>query len=119
MGLESSGADRVKNDIDRIANGLPDAVRSAIQETLDSGMEQGKETVHVVTGALRDSIRVEMQGDDQGDLVAGGTGGVDYAAVEELGNSRREGHPFLRPSFEMATQEASQKLKDKIDDLMR
>lgn len=117
MGLESSGADRVKRDIDRIANGLPDAMRSAIQETLESGEQQSKEVVHVVSGALRDSIRVEMHGDDQGDLVAGGTGGVDYADIEEMGNSRREGHPYLRPAMEQAFTELHDNVKKKIDDL--
>lgn len=118
MGITESGGDKIKADLERIANGLPGAAKEAIQETLEVGEQQAKSTVHVVTGRLRDSIRIEMQGDEQGDLVAGGQGGVDYAAIEELGNSTREGHPYLRPAFEMSTKEAENKLKSKVDGLI-
>lgn len=118
MSSNVEGSEQIKRDINRIADGLPNAIRSAIEESLESGESHSKGVVHVVTGRLRDSIRVEMKGDDQGDLVAGGTGGVNYAAIEELGNSSREGHPYLRPGAEVANRELSENIKKKIDALL-
>lgn len=118
MGLESSGADDIRKALERLANDLPDAVRGAIDESLEEGKDHSIDVVHVVTGRLRDSIRTENVTEEGGDLVAGGIDGVDYAAVEELGNSKREGHPFLRPGFEISQRALSENVKKKIDDLL-
>lgn len=60
-----------------------------------------KGIVHVRTGHLRDTIRVE-DSDEPGiaQAVAGGINGVDYAADEEYGNSRRPPHPYMRPAVD-------------------
>lgn len=112
------GLERMRDKIQGIIDGLPNAVKDAVQESLDQGKDHSVEVVHVVTGRLRDSIKTENISEEGGDLVAGG-GVVDYAAYEEFGNSRREGHPYLTPGFEIATREFPNKLKDKLDEVFR
>lgn len=105
-------------DLEAFKNKIPNAVKDAVQEALDEGKDHSVGVVHVVTGALRDSIRVENVTEDGGDLVAGG-GGVDYAEYEELGTSRREGHPYLTPGMEVAFRSLKDKVKDKIEEAMK
>lgn len=62
--------------------------------------DKAASTVHVITGNLRDSIRVEDAEDDLAQVVAGGINGVDYAADEEYGNSHRPPHPYMRPAVD-------------------
>lgn len=121
MGLEGiDELDAIKERLEKIREGIPTAAKEAIQESLDEGKDHSVSVVHVITGRLRDSIRTENVTEEGGDLVAGGGGtGVDYAAHEEYGNSKREGHPYLEPGFEITKREFTGKLKDKIDELLR
>ena len=118
MGLTEDGLDDIKMTLNRIANQLPTAVKDAVDESLSEGMFHSVDVVHVVTGRLRDSIRTENITEEGGDLVAGGEGGVDYADIEELGNSRREGHPYLRPGAEVAFRSLQENVKKQVDDLL-
>lgn len=79
-----------------------------------------KATVHVVSGNLRDSIRTEPS-DEPGiaDVIAGGINGVDYAADEEFGNSRRPAHPYLRPAADTGKSEARTVMRAKVYALIR
>lgn len=113
----SSDFDSLVDDLQRFKDKIPDAVKDALQESLDEGKDHSVSVVHVITGALRDSIRTDNVTEDGGDLVAGG-GGVDYAEYEELGTSRREGHPYLQPGMEVAFRGLADKVKDKIDDIL-
>jgi hypothetical protein len=113
----SSDLDTLVDDLQRFKNAIPNAVKEALQESLDEGKDHSVSVVHVVTGNLRDSIRTDNVTEDGGDLVAGG-GSVDYAEYEELGNSRREGHPYLQPGMEVAFRGLTTKVKDKIDDVL-
>jgi HK97 gp10 family phage protein len=118
MGLDEDGLDDLKKTIERLVNRMPDAMKEAAQESLDEGQMHSYDIVHVVTGRLQSTIRTENVSEDGGDLVAGGTGGVNYAAVEEFGNSTREGHPYLEPGFEITKREAPNRIKEKIEDLL-
>jgi hypothetical protein len=118
MGLKAEGLDDVKRTLEALTNQLPDAVKDAVDESLSEGMFHSVGIVHVITGKLRDSIRTENVSSEGGDLVAGGEGGVNYADIEELGNSRREGHPYLRPGFEVATNSVLDNVKKEIDRLL-
>ena len=123
MGLDQDGADEVKKTIERLANRLPDAVKEAVEESLGEGQMHSHEIVHVITGNLQSTIRTENITEEGGDLVAGGIDGeygkfVNYAAIEELGNSRREGHPYLRQGIEIAFNSLKDNNKKNIDDLL-
>lgn len=119
MSLTVEDGGNTKKKLENLIKGLPEAARAASQDTLQTGERQAKTVVHVITGRLRDSIRTENITQNGGDLVAGGTGEVDYAIYEELGNVYREGHPFLRPSLEYSMRDGPKNLKKKIDNLMR
>jgi hypothetical protein len=116
MSIEGDSLSDIANDLRTFSRAIPHAVEEAVQESLDEGMFHSVDVVHVVTGRLRDSIRTDNVTQDGGDLVAGGTGGVNYAAIEEEGNSKREGHPYLRPGMEVAFRALPNKIKDKLDD---
>lgn len=118
MSVKTEGGDKILADLNRIAEGMSGALKGALEESLNMGKDHSVSVVHVISGRLRDSIRVEMKGDDSGDLVAGGQGGVDYASAEEVGNSKRPGHPYLTPGGEIAWRELQTKVKDKVDGLI-
>ena len=118
MGLTEDGLDDIKQTINRLINQLPEAVKEGVDESLSEGMFHSVEVVHVITGNLRDSIRTENVTSEGGDLVAGGTGSVNYADIEEVGNSRREGHPYLRPGAEVAFNSLKENVRKQIDDLL-
>lgn len=118
MGIKQDGLDDIKRTLKALENQLPNAVKDAVDESLSEGMFESVDIVHVITGKLRDSIRTENVSSEGGDLVAGGTGSVNYADIEEVGNSRREGHPYLRPGFERTKQVIDQNLKKEIDRLL-
>lgn len=118
MGIQQDGLDDIKKTLERLSNQLPNAVKDGVDESLSEGMFHSVEIVHVVTGRLRDSIRTENVSSEGGDLVAGGTGGVNYAAIEELGNSKREGHPYLQPGFEKTKSVILDNVKKEIDRLL-
>ena len=115
--MSSEGFDDIVQKLQKIVDGIPNATREAVQESLDEGMDHSVSVVHVITGRLRDSIKTENVSETGGDLVAGG-GDVDYAAHEEYGTSKREGHPYLEPGFEITKREFPNKWKDKIEDLL-
>lgn len=79
-----------------------------------------RQNVHVVTGALKGTIRVE-DGDEPGvaKVVAGGINGVDYAVDEEFGNSRRPPHPFLRPAADTGKSEARTVMRRRVYSLIK
>lgn len=84
-----------RNDLPRIAARLPSVVADVSEQTAEAILTDAKGRVHVITGGVRDSGRVERQGigyrvvfDDPG------------AVWEEYGNRFRPGHPFLTPAAE-------------------
>jgi HK97 gp10 family phage protein len=107
--------DQASNELKSFAGKISNAMKEAIQESLDEGKDHSVGVVHVVTGALRDTIRTENVSENGGDLVAGGIDGVEYAEYEEMGTSRREGHPYLRPGAEVAFRALESKIKEKIE----
>lgn len=123
MGLDSEGLDDIKKTLQRLQNQFGDAVKEAVDESLNEGQMHSYEIVHVITGNLQSTIRTENVSEEGGDLVAGGIDGafgkfVNYADIEEMGNSRREGHPYLRPGFEVATASIEENIKKKVEELL-
>lgn len=123
MGLDQEGLDEIKQTLERLINQLPTAVKDGVDESLNEGQMHSHGIVHVITGNLQSTIRTENVSEEGGDLVAGGTQGsfgkfVDYADIEEMGNSRREGHPYLRPGFEVATAAVAENIKKEVDRLL-
>lgn len=55
-----------------------------------------KRRVHVITGHLRDSIRVEKVGYGEHKVVVG----AGYGVYEEYGTRYRPPHPYFRPAVE-------------------
>lgn len=76
---------------------LKDATDTAPQEAAETLAEDWRSHVPVLTGAYRDSIKVEPQG--RGVRVSAG---VSYAVFSEFGTSRQPAKPAYRPAVERA-----------------
>jgi hypothetical protein len=83
------------NNLERIISGLPHASQLGRRRAAEDGINDAKRIVHVQTGALQRSIRILSE--TQNTTTYGSD--LDYAYVEEYGNSRRPAHPYLRPRF--------------------
>ena len=83
-------------ELDKLAAGL-DKNRADVLKAIGFEVEGGaKQRAPVRTGALRNSIATEMQGDD---AVRIGPG-VEYGIYLERGTSRMAARPYLFPSVE-------------------
>lgn len=97
--------------------------RSEAKEIAIAGAEvvakRARETVHVITGALRDSIHAEES--DEGALaqVVAGGGTVDYAGYEEFGTIYRPAHPYLRPAADASKEEIAHVMSEKFTELVK
>jgi HK97 gp10 family phage protein len=82
--------------------------------------QKARENVHVITGALKGTIRVE-DSDEHGvaQAVAGGINGVDYADDEEYGNSRRPPHPYMRPAVDSSKSQVRTVMRNAVYALIR
>lgn len=70
-------------------------------------VQEARDTVHVITGNLRDSIEVKVEGKTV-NIVAG----ADYAGEEEY----REGnHAYLRPAIDNKAKEAHKAIGKAVD----
>jgi phage gpG-like protein len=106
---DTSGADQ---ELQRILQQvIPDAVKATLDKSAQSGRQGAKEIVHVISGDLKDSIRVLEQGDNY--IVIGSD--LDYAADEEFGNSKRPPHPYLSPQGDRLQSEAPRTLEEEIN----
>lgn len=67
------------------------------------------QSIHVVTGEMRDKAfaRVEVAGTKR-QIVAGSA--AEHAAYEELGTSRRPGHPVIRSVLDRHAPHVTQKI---------
>jgi phage gpG-like protein len=94
-----------------IQQAIPDAVKATLDKSAQSAIQGAKDIVHVISGDLRDSIRVLEQGDNY--IVVGSD--LDYAADEEFGNSKRPPHPYLGPQGDRMQSEAPRILEDELN----
>jgi HK97 gp10 family phage protein len=76
---------------------VQDAAREAVAEVANVALEEARRTVPVVTGALRDSLHIERDGDSV-EVVAD----AGHAAFVEFGTSRQAAEPFLTPALAVA-----------------
>lgn len=95
------GTERFKAKLRNMRNSISGAESKDVgRKGAEIIKDKAQDNVHVITGHLRDSIRVEDSDEDGVAQVVAGGNGVDYAADEEYGNSRRPPHPYLRPAVD-------------------
>ena len=58
MSIEITGLDEVERNLQRLVDGLPDQVQSALRAEAEGVVEASKARTPVDTGALRDSHRI-------------------------------------------------------------
>lgn len=107
----------VELDISDYTEEITDAVKQAIRRGLTKiGLKAeryAKQTVHVITGRLRNSITHEV---DEGEMAVYIGTNVEYAPYEEEGTSKRPAHPFLRPAAQEHIDEYVQIMKNELKD---
>ncbi len=87
-----------RNRWSQLKSAIREAGQEAAREVAENLAADWKARVHVISGELRDSIRVERRSD--GSLLV--TAGVPYAHIEEFGSVYRPGHPAFVPAVEAA-----------------
>lgn len=92
---------------------LVDAEKDGVQVFVD----EAKVLVPVDTGALQDSIRVEVEGDLVQFAVGGGN--IDYALYVEMGTSKMPAQPFMRPAIDTKQKEALKAIGANLEKQMR
>jgi HK97 gp10 family phage protein len=79
--------------------------------------EEARALVPVDTGALQDSIRVQVEGEEV-QLVAGGEG-VDYQAYVEFGTIKMEAQPYMRPAIDSKQGEATKAIAANLNEQIK
>lgn len=119
MTITVTGGERIISSLRRLSEGIPNATKAALDTSLKLGVDRAKGIVPVRTGALQRSIHHEVKSAQQGDLVAGDGGSVDYAKIVEFGSRFRGPRPYLRPGSEITNKELPVKLSEEIRKLLR
>jgi HK97 gp10 family phage protein len=99
------------NRVPEVMAGLRAAAIQAVQQTAAQVQTDAKSFCPVRTGALRESIRTEMDGD----LTAAVGSDLNYSVFVELGTRRMTAQPYLTPAVEVARGQFA----TTIEDLMR
>lgn len=96
----------------RLAELTDQHLEATAEKLAQETVERAQQIVPVRTGALRDSIEKEQEGEMRWAVVAG----MPYAAAVEFGTARgRPARPYLTPAME----EARQKLPDVVAEALR
>jgi HK97 gp10 family phage protein len=88
----------LKSRLPEIAVTLEPRVIAAVRAGAEAVEAEAKTRVPVASGALRDAIHTDLDGDDV--YVVAGTDDVFYGHLVEHGTSRVPARPFLVPALE-------------------
>ena len=87
MSVEFEGAEEMQRTLRRIADSVPDQAEDALKQEAEVLAAQARDRAPVLTGALKDSIRVGKTTRSGGDIsvpiIAGGPSAPHAAAVHE------------------------------------
>jgi HK97 gp10 family phage protein len=97
----------------RIAAALQAAIEDAMQDTADAAVEQARARARVDTGAMRDSIAAEVSPTPEGVQMTLGIG-VDYGVYHELGTSRIQARPMIRPAIDAESPKLAMRIRAKV-----
>jgi HK97 gp10 family phage protein len=81
--------------LERIASSMPSKLKTLLDETRLIMLEEMRARVPVLTGHLRDSIDILLDGYEV--LI---TVGAPYASLVNYGSRFRAAHPFFEPAFD-------------------
>jgi len=92
--------------------------RRAVRQGLEMIAEEARRLAPVDTGALRESIHVEMSpGGTNGEVVVGTSGGPEYYAMfVEFGTAHMPARPFLRPAADAVRDRIQRQLAKSVAD---
>ena len=122
MEIEIVGLRELEDKLSRLDEKLKQALEEALEEIAEKIRDDAKDLAPVDTGSLRESIRVEKEGDLQVSVIAGGGGvinprtgrEVDYAGYVEFGTSRMSPQPYMQPALEKNRDEILRIIERKV-----
>lgn len=95
-----------------VKDALDDAVQDAMQATAEAAKQAAQDRAPVDTGLLRSSVYADVDargGSGRRTLVIGAD--APYAAYVELGTSRQQAQPFIRPAIDQEAPKLTERLK--------
>lgn len=104
------GMDRLLRQFDEIEN--LDWVKAEV-EGLQLIADEAKSIVPVDTGALQETIRVEVEGETV-NLMAGDDN-VDYSLHVEFGTVKMAAQPYMRPAIDTREEQAIQVMANNLE----
>lgn len=81
-----------------------------MNESAQAGLEHSQSVAPVLTGAMRDDLRITTLATSEDLTVAFGSKDVDYTFWVEIGSQGRPGRYFLREGHQVAVNEFTQRL---------
>lgn len=84
---------------DKVLKEVEEQAMELVEKKGEAVKKDAKDLAPVATGALRDSIELDV---DKADLTVRIGSNLDYALAQELGTARIAAHPYLRPALEKA-----------------
>jgi len=97
--------------LDAILRNLGKNTSAATEEIASDIVELARENAPVDTGELRDSIRVEVDGNDHTVVV-----GADHGAFVEFGTSKMAAQPYLGPAVAKVRRNLAKYFKGVVTD---
>lgn len=98
MGGYIKGLDRLSIKLNKLQPAMLQAATQAVEQGLMDIQEDAQQRAPFESGALKDSIKVELQ--ESGNQTVGKVVvGVEYGKFVELGTSDTEAQPFLEPAY--------------------
>lgn len=114
--ITGRGAFRFTSYFGQVQRAIADAQQRAAERTGAWAAEQARVLAPVDTGFLRDSIDFEVRHTQTGWAIVV-FAGADYALYVELGTSRMDAQPFLRPVLDRIGDQYRQFLAEEMASL--
>ena len=112
------GLDQIINNINRIAEGLPRESSTVVNEVANELANEMRSRAHVVTGAMKASIRVGFSGTNAASVSVG----VPYASYENRRGGVKMGygpHNFADQALQTVQANAPNKIKLHFDEFFQ
>ena len=118
MGVSVEGIREVTKQLEEFANQVTKQLPQIVEKSVSPLKDSAKEKAPVITGALRDSIVIDVEVTPEGVTVEVGPT-VDYGDDVEFGGLRRPAKPYLRSAADETENLVVDSLVDALDKVLK